>query len=135
MISGEAFYLIQMMWRENMIITEIARVLDAEILSCMDKTDREVISACSSDMMSDVLAFAKHNSLLLTGRVNQQVIRTAEMKDIICVCFVRGKQPDQAIINLSEEKGIIVMRSEHLMFQASGMLYAAGLVRKGEIDG
>ena len=110
-----------------MLFNEIAKILDAEVLCCYDKLDREALNACASDMMSDVLAFAKDNCVLLTGLLNQQVIRTAEMKDILCVCFVRDKRPDQAIIDLAQEKGIIVMRTSCLLFEASGRLYAAGL--------
>ena len=63
--------------------------------------DREVRSACGSDMMSDVLAFSKDHSVLLTGLCNPQVIRTAEMLDIVCLIFVRGKKPDQTILDMA----------------------------------
>ena len=118
-----------------MIFTEVVRVLEAEVLCCAEKLDQEVFNACASDMMSDVLAFAKEYCLLLTGLINQQVIRTAEMMDIGCVCFVRDKQPDQAIVELAQEKGIIVMCTPYLMFEASGRLYGQGLSRKGDSDG
>jgi len=114
-----------------MLFNRVAEILEAEILSCHDKLDREVYNACSSDMMSDVLAFAKDNCLLLTGLLNQQVIRTAEMKDILCVCFVRDKRPDDAILELAQEKGIIVMRTALLMYEASGRLFAGGLSERG----
>lgn len=42
-------------------------------------------TACGSDMMSDVLAFVKEQAVLLTGLVNPQVIRTAEMMDMQCI--------------------------------------------------
>ena len=110
-----------------MIFSKVAEILEAEVLCCRDKLEKEVYNACASDMMSDVLAFAKDSCLLLTGLLNQQVIRTAEMKDILCVCFVRDKKPDEAILELAEEKGIIVMRSSLRMFEASGRLYGGGL--------
>ncbi|MDD6032270.1 MAG: hypothetical protein PUC47_02125, partial [Oscillospiraceae bacterium] len=75
-----------------MTVRDVARILNATVLSGEDQLDIEVHDACGSDMMSDVLAFVKDQSVLLTGLVNPQVIRTAEMMDIICVVFVRGKQ-------------------------------------------
>ena len=113
-----------------MLFDKVAEILGAEVLSCHDKLNREVQHACASDMMSDVLAFATDNCLLLTGLLNQQVIRTAEMKDILCVCFVRDKKPDQSIIDLAQDKGIIVMRSPYLMYEASGRLFIGGLEGK-----
>jgi predicted transcriptional regulator len=118
-----------------MLFNKVAEILDAEILSCLDKVEKEVSNACASDMMSDVLAFAKDSCLLLTGLLNQQVIRTAEMKDIMCVCFVRDKKPDEAILELAEDKGIIVMRTALRMFEASGRLYAGGLGERGKENG
>ena len=44
-------------------------------------------------MMSDVLAFMKDQSVLLTGLCNLQVIRTAEMMDIVCIVFVGERCP------------------------------------------
>jgi predicted transcriptional regulator len=79
--------------------------------------------------MSDVLAYVKDQSLLLTGMVNPQVIRTADMMDIKCVVFVRGKMPDADMIQLAEERGIVLMSSKERLYNACGKLYHAGLGR------
>lgn len=111
-----------------MRISRIAEILDAEIICCKDTADTvEVNSACGSDMMSDVLAYVKDQGLLLTGLCNPQVIRTAEMMDILAVAFVRGKKPDAAMIELAESKGIILMTTDSRMYLACGKLYEAGL--------
>ena len=52
-----------------MTIRDIISLLDAEIISAAD-LDLEVKTACGSDMMSDVLAFVKDQSVLLTGLLN-----------------------------------------------------------------
>ena len=74
------------------------------------------IRPCGSDMMSDVLAFVKDQAVLLTGLVNPQVIRTAEMMDIVCIVFVRGKMPDPSMIGLAEERGIALLSCGQRMF-------------------
>lgn len=110
-----------------MTIEEIRQTLDARYYVGEEWGHREVHSACGSDMMSDVLAFMKDQSVLLTGLCNLQVIRTCEMMDIICVVFVRGKQPDEAMIQMAKEKGIAILSTSHRMFSACGMLYEKGL--------
>lgn len=110
-----------------MKIGEIKELLSAEILCGEDQLEREVYSACSSDMMSDVLAFVKDQAVLLTGLVNPQVIRTAEMMDMKCVVFVRKKVPGEDIVELAKDSGIVLMRSDLRMFEACGILYSAGL--------
>lgn len=109
-----------------MKIKEIINLLDAEVL-CGDAADNEVQSAFASDMMSDVLAFVKEQGLLLTGLCNPQVVRTAEMMDINCVCFVRGKRPDNAVIELAAEKNIMLIATKLNMYRACGELYKVGL--------
>ena len=78
-------------------------------------------------MMSDVLAYVKDQSVLLTGLVNPQVVRTAEMMDMPCVVFVRGKKPDETIVALAKDRGIVLMSTPHRMFTACGLLYQNGL--------
>lgn len=110
-----------------MTARDIRDILGARVLVGEDFLDREVESACGSDMMSDVLAYSKDQSVLLTGLCNPQVIRTAEMMDIVCVIFVRGKDPDETMLKMAEEWDLIVMETRHLMFSACGILYKAGL--------
>ncbi len=110
-----------------MKIARIRELLSAEILCGEDMMDCEVSSACCCDMMSDVLAYVKDQGVLLTGLVNTQVIRTANMMDMVCVVFVRNKMPTPEIIALAEESGIVVLRSALRAYEASGLLYHAGL--------
>ena len=110
-----------------MTIAEIAKLLDAKVCCCQDRLDTEVHSGCGCDMMSDVLAFVKDQAILLTGMLNPQTIRTAEMMDMLCVVFVRGKTPDETIIQLAEEKGICILSTDYPMFTACGLLYEHGL--------
>ena len=110
-----------------MTIKQVMETLDAELLTPEADLTREVHAACGSDMMSDVLAYVKDQAVLVTGLNNPQVVRTAEMMDIHCIVFVRGKTPDAAMIALAEEHGTVLMTTEHRMFTACGLLYAAGL--------
>ncbi len=89
--------------------------------------------ACGSDFMSDVLAFVKNQALLLTGLVNPQVVRTADMVEMKCIVFVRGKVPGPDILSLAEERDIVVMTCPKRMYEACGLLYSNGL--RGNCDG
>ena len=110
-----------------MKIIEIQKLLDAEILCGSESLEKEIHSACGSDMMSDVLAYVKDQAVLLTGLVNAQVIRTAEMMDMKCIVFVRGKQPDEDMIELAVERDIVLLGTKLEMFTACGLLYKNGL--------
>ena len=109
-----------------MTVSDVQKILKAQVICGEDELSREVHTACGSDMMSDVLAFVKDQSVLLTGLVNPQVVRTADMMDMVCIIFVRGKQPDDAIIELAKERDIVLMATPYRMFTACGLLYENG---------
>lgn len=110
-----------------MIVNEVVEALKARYITGEELKDREVHAACGSDMMSDVLAFMKDQAVLLTGLCNPQVIRTAEMMDIVCIVFVRGKTPDPIMIEMAKEREIVLLSTGHRMFSACGLLYEKGL--------
>ena len=111
-----------------MKIADLKKLLDAEVLCCEENLEREVYSACGCDLMSDVLAYVKDQAVLLTGLVNPQVVRTAEMMDMVCLVFVRSKTPTDEMLALAKEAGIVVMRSDKRLYEACGLLYSNGLV-------
>ncbi len=111
-----------------MKICTIQELLDARVLVGEENLGKHVYAACGSDMMSDVLAYVKDQAVLMTGLVNAQVIRTAEMMDMVCIVFVRSKEPTEEMLRLAEESGIVVMSTSKRMYEACGILYSNGLV-------
>lgn len=110
-----------------MTIRDVKEALGARVAAGEQWLDKEVHAACGSDMMSDVLAFVKDQAVLLTGLCNPQVIRTAEMMDIVCIVFVRDKKPDENMLELAAEREISILLTGHRMFSACGILYEKGL--------
>ncbi len=111
----------------NVTLEDVKRILEAEVVAGSEFLHRNVKMACGSDLMSDVLAFAKSDSLLLTGLTNPQVIRTAEMAEVGSICFVRGKKPDEQTIKLAEAKDIPMLTTPLSMFESCGRLYQEGV--------
>ncbi len=106
-----------------MTLGKVVELLDARVLTPSFDPDREIETICGSDMMSDVLAFIKKDALLLTGLTNPQVIRTAEMMDIICITFIRGKMPSEEMVEMAEECDIQILQCDLRMYDACGRLY------------
>ncbi|MEE1010446.1 MAG: DRTGG domain-containing protein [Acutalibacteraceae bacterium] len=118
-----------------MTINTIKELLGAEVLCGGESLDKEIHSACGSDMMSDVLAYVKDQAVLMTGLVNAQVIRTAEMMDMHCIVFVRSKKPSPDMLELAQESGMVVLTTPKRMYEACGILYSNGLRGNGELNG
>ncbi len=105
----------------------IQELIEADVLAYAQGLDLDIKTAFGSDLMSDVLAYVEEDTLLITGLTNQQVIRTAEMLDLKAILFVRGKIPCQEVVELAEEKKILLMMTRESLFTVSGILYGSGL--------
>lgn len=110
-----------------MQLNKVQTLLDACVWSGEESLEQEVMSACGCDLMSDVLAFAKEKIILLTGLINLQVIRTAEMLDIKAIVFVRGKQPTKEMIEMARAHDMVLFSTQLPLYLACGKLYEAGL--------
>lgn len=108
-------------------LRRICEILEGEIICCEERADQKASSACGCDLMSDVLAFTRPGSVLLTGLTNPQVIRTAEMLDLIAVVFVRDKIPEDAVIQMAKSTGLVVILSPYPLYESCGRLYKEGL--------
>jgi predicted transcriptional regulator len=110
--------------RKQIDLAEIARLLEAEVYYGEDLSIH-VNQVVAADLMSDVLALSKPGMLLLTGLINTQVIRTALVAGLCAVVFVRGKKPDESVLELARERRIPLLGTRFHMFEAAGLLYAA----------
>ena len=110
-----------------MTIGEIVDAVQGEVMCGEDRMSEVVEYAFASDLMSDVLTIKIDNFLLVTGLANVQSIRTAERSDVRYIIFVRGKAVTDEMIDLADENGMVVIRTDYSMFKTSGILYSAGL--------
>lgn len=110
-----------------MKLRDIATVLNAKVTCGVDKLDEEIEMGYSSDLMSDVLTLDTDNLILITGLVNLQCIRTAEMADIRAIVFVRNKKASDQMLELACENGMCILESPFSLFKSSGLLFHAGL--------
>lgn len=110
-----------------MLLREIVSLVNGSFLTQNPDLDLVIPLAAASDLMSDVLAFAKPHSVLLTGLANSHVVHTAEMMDISAIVFVRGKIPPSEVVSMAEEKSISLITSPFTMYELCGRLYQAGL--------
>ncbi len=114
-----------------MTVSDAVRTVEGHFHCGEEEGMVDVKSACGADLLSDVMAFVKDRVLLLTGLVNPQVIRTAELLDIKAIIFVRGKHPTPDMIDLATDAGIMLASTKLTMFIACGRLYEAGLREGG----
>lgn len=110
-----------------MTLREIIETLNARVVFNNVGDTATVACGRASDLMSDVLTRARPGALLLTGLTTPQSIYTAEVADMVVICYVRGKQPQEETLKLAQRKNVILLSTDLPMYESCGRLYQRGL--------
>ena len=110
-----------------MELADVVRLLEAEVLVSATDMSVKITAAGAADLISDVLAFVRERTLLLTGLTNVQVVTAADLVELTGIVFVRGKKPGRDVLEMAESRGLPVLRTHLHMYEACGILYQAGL--------
>jgi anti-sigma regulatory factor (Ser/Thr protein kinase) len=97
-------------------ITEIRDVLEASVIAGGDRLETPVDHVYASDLMSDVLAFGKPNSILLTGLATMQALISAHMAEFKGVVLVRGKKPNDGSADYARGSQLVLLSTELDMY-------------------
>jgi serine/threonine-protein kinase RsbT len=99
-------------------IKMIKDALEASVIEGQDRLDAVVDHVYASDLMSDVLAFGKPNSILLTGLATQQAVISAHMAEFKGVVFIRGKRPKDGAERFAKDNHLVLLSTELDMYDA-----------------
>jgi hypothetical protein len=110
-----------------MKLRDIIDIVDGQIICGELRLDDEYSTGFASDLMSDVLTLQVANFVLITGLMNIQTVRTAEMADVSCILFVRKKKTLPDVIELAKQTKITIIECPYSMFKTCGLLFKAGL--------
>jgi serine/threonine-protein kinase RsbT len=99
-------------------IRMIKDVLEASIIEGEDRLDATVEHIYASDLMSDVLAFGRPDSILLTGLATQQAVISAHMAEFKGVVFIRGKKPKDGSGEFAKDNQLVLLSTELDMYDA-----------------
>jgi len=111
-----------------MKLNDLATAIGGKVLAGEDRPDVEIDYAFA-DLLSDVLSLAEEEdrTTLVTGMINPQVMRVAEILGIAAVIVVRGKLPPASMVEYAEELGIPLLTTCKTMFETCGVMYADGV--------
>ena len=110
-----------------MKLSEIKTILKADVISGGQHLERTITGGGAADLMDDILAAAAKGAALLTGLTTEHVLRTAKVAGVSAIVFVRGKKPEQHIVNMAHTYDIPLLKTDYSLFVACGRLYLEGL--------
>ena len=108
-----------------MKISELQKKLGLKPLNSI--YEKEIEGVFISDMVSDIVAGAKPNNLLLTIQTHKNLIATANLVDISAIIFVRGKEPLADVIELANRAEITLFVTELDTWKLALKLHETGI--------
>ena len=115
-----------------MEIRAIKEVLEAQVIEGANQLRTSIEHVYASDLMSDVLAFGRPNSVLLTGLATQQAVISAHMAEFKGIVFLRGKKPKDGCERFARENNLVLLTTTLDMYDACVRI---GSVTKGKTPG
>ncbi len=110
-----------------MILKDLILTIDGTLVTKPTDLNRVIKGGFAADLMSDVLASIQPEAVLMTGLCNPQIVRTAQMADVVAIVLVRGKRPQAETIRLADEENVPLVSTPYGMFDVCGRLHDAGL--------
>ena len=96
-----------------MTVQNLIDVFSLEVLCCGDKAaDREVTGGYCGDLLSWVMGRAKADDAWITIMTNINVVAVASLADTACIVLAEGVNPDAAVIETANAKGVNIVSSE-----------------------
>lgn len=109
-----------------MTLAKIAETLGLRVIT-QANSDIEIKTGYASDLLSDVLAKASKDTLLITNQKHQNVIGVAVMLDLAGIIIAGGIEPDENTVEKSIEEHIPLYTTDASMFEIVGKLYDMGI--------
>lgn len=115
-----------------MKLSEVAQSLGLRNLTPeLSLEGREVAGGHVSDLLSDVLANAPRQGVLVTIQMHMNVLAVAVHAGLAAVVFAAGREPEAAVLAKAVEEGIPLLSSTQPAFDVVGRLFALGLRGRG----
>ncbi len=107
-----------------MKVKEIVEKLNLQVFCGEENLENEVRGGYASDLLSDVVGFARKGCLWVTLQTHRNVIAIASLKDLAAVILVKGYQPDEDMLAQARVEGIPVLGTTEQAFETIGRIYS-----------
>lgn len=106
-----------------MIVKELVQKLNLTVFCGENHLDNEIKGGYASDLLSDVMGFAKEGNVWVTLQTHKNVIAIASLKELACVVLVKGNKPDDDMLAQAKEEDIPVLGTTQQTFETVGQIY------------
>ena len=106
-----------------MKVSDLIKEFNLEIFAGEQNINNEITDGYTSDLLSDVMGFAKEGDIWVTLQNHKNVVAIASLKDISAIVLVKGIKPEKETIEHANNEGIPLLGTNETTFSISGKIY------------
>ena len=111
-----------------MKLKNIVDKLQGQIVCEEDSLDQIILHAYASNVETDIMKVKGYNPLLITNRIDTEIINIATKAELNYVLIVKCKTLPQELSQAAKEHNIALICCEQSMFMAVATLSDAGML-------
>ena len=86
-----------------MTVQELVNALNLKVFCGQGNLDHEIKGGYTSDLLSDVMGFAKEGQVWITLQTHKNVLAIASLKELAAILLVKGNQPEEDMLEQAIE--------------------------------
>ena len=106
-----------------MTVQELVEKMNLTVFCGQDNLDREIKGGYTSDLLSDVMGFAREGQVWITLQTHKNVLAIASLKELAAILLVKGNKPEDDMLEQAVEEGIPVLGTDAQTFETTGKVY------------
>lgn len=106
-----------------MTVKDLVQKLGLVVFCGEESLDRDVVGGYVSDLLSDVMGFAKEGEVWITLQGHKNVVAIASLKDLAAVILVKGNVPEPDTLEHAKREGIPILGTNGQTFETVGKIY------------
>lgn len=108
-----------------MKLSKIVEELGLEV--CCGNCDVDVQYGCVGDLLSEVMAHAKPNSIWITVQSHVNIVAVSVITGIRAIVLCNGHSFSSETIKKAEAEGVCLLKTDKSPFEVAGKLYGLGI--------
>lgn len=106
-----------------MIVKELVEKMNLTVFCGQENLDREIKGGYTSDLLSDVMGFAREGQVWITLQTHKNVLAIASLKELAAILLVKGNKPEEDMLEQAVDEGIPVLGTDAQTFETTGKVY------------
>lgn len=107
---------------------KLSKIIDElELEVCCGNCDVDVQHGCVGDLLSEVMAHAKPNSIWVTVQSHVNIVAVSVITGIRAIVLCNGHNFSNETIKKAEVEGVCLLKTDKSPFEVVGRLYGLGI--------